>query len=130
MDIEAFEALVDKAIEELPAEFRDALDNVSIMVEDWPTRQQTKGMGEHGRFELLGLYEGVPLIERGDHYNMAMPDTITLFRKPIEAQCRNEEEIRQAVRDTLLHEIAHHFGTGEGRIRAIERERNRRRPAI
>ena len=127
MDADTFESLVDQAIEELPVEFRDALDNVSITVQDWPTRQQLRGMGMRGRFELLGLYQGVPQTERGDHYNLALPDTITLFRKPIEARCRSAEEVRQTVRDTLQHEIAHHFGTGEGRIRAIERRRNRRR---
>ena len=123
MDANTFESLVDQAIEELPVEFRDALDNVSITVQDWPTRQQLRGVGMRGRFELLGLYQGVPQTERGDHYNLALPDTIILFRKPIEAQCRSAEEVRQTIRDTLQHEIAHHFWTGEGRIRASSEEK-------
>lgn len=126
MDQDAFERLLDETIEQLPAEFRDALDNVDIAVQDWPDRQQLKENRVRNRHELLGLYQGVPLVERGEGYNMALPDTIILFRKPIEEQCHSENEVRQAVIDTLQHEIAHHFGTPEGRLRAIERRRKRR----
>lgn len=127
MDIEAFESLLDRAIEELPEEFREALDNVSIDVRDWPTEEQLRNSGLRSRHELLGLYEGVPQTERGDHYNLVAPDTITLFRKPILEQCRDEGEVRQAVADTLRHEIAHHFGTDERKMADIERGWRRKR---
>lgn len=126
MDPEVFERLLDEAIDQLPDEFRQALDNVDIAVQDWPDRQQMKEMRLRDRHELLGLYQGTPLIERGEGYNMALPDTIILFRKPIEEQCHSDEEVRQAVVETLQHEIAHHFGTPEGRLRAIERRRRKR----
>ncbi len=125
MEAEAFEALVDQAIEQLPSEFREALDNVAIMIQDWPTHEQLDYAED--RSELLGLYQGVPQTERGDNYNMAMPDTITLFRKPIERQCSSDDEVRQAVIDTLQHEIAHHFGTDEDTLRDIEGRRSRHR---
>lgn len=124
MEAEAFETLVDQAIEQLPAEFREALDNVAIMIQDWPTHEQLGHTKDHS--ELLGLYQGVPQTERGYHYNMAMPDTITLFKRPIERQCSNDDQVRQAVIDTLQHEIAHHFGTDEATLRNIERSRRRK----
>lgn len=127
MDIETFESLVDQALEELPEEFREALDNVSIVVRDWPTERQLRTSGTRSRHGLLGLYEGVPQIERGDNYNLAPPDTITLFRKPILEQCQSEDEVRQAVAETLRHEIAHHFGTDEEKMKDIERQWRRKR---
>jgi len=68
---------------------------------------------------LFGLYEGVPLTERSSHYGMVLPDKITIFRQPIEAYCRSEEEIRQMVRRTVLHELAHHFGIPDQRLREL-----------
>ncbi len=127
MDEKTFEQIVDQAILQLPAEFREALDNVSIIIQEWPDADQLGSMGMRDPHELLGLYQGIPQIERGDHYNLALPDTITLFRKPIEAQCGTEHELRKAVVDTLRHEIAHHFGTDEHTIREIERHRRRAR---
>ncbi|MEW6034945.1 MAG: metallopeptidase family protein, partial [Chloroflexota bacterium] len=114
-------------VAELPQEFRDRLENVAIVVQDWPTRRQLTGMRKSSRFELLGLYQGVPHTARGENYNLALPDTITLFRRSILARCRSVEEVRQAVRDTLRHEIAHHFGSSEASLRQIERRWRRRR---
>ncbi|MBI2848049.1 MAG: metallopeptidase family protein [Chloroflexi bacterium] len=126
MDRKAFESLVAQAVDDLPQEFQDNLENVNIVVQDWPTRRQLAGQRSRGRLGLLGLYEGVPQTARGQSYNLVLPDRITLFRKPIEATCRNREEVRQLVQDVLRHEIAHHFGTGEERLQEIERHRRNR----
>lgn len=125
MKEEVFESLVESAVAGLPPEFREKLENVSLVVQDWPTKEQLAEQGMRHRFDLLGLYQGVPQTERGQNYNLVLPDTITLFRKPIEAQCRNRIEVRQLVEDVLRHEVAHHFGTAERTIRDIERRRRR-----
>ena len=125
MDQVSFEALVAKALKELPVEFRDRLENVDVVVAEQPTPGQLAKMRlRHGT--LLGLYEGIPITRRGGHYNLALPDKITLFQKPIESRCRNEGEIAQEIKRVLLHEIGHHFGIGEAKLREIERERRKK----
>jgi predicted Zn-dependent protease with MMP-like domain len=123
MDRESFEELVARALAELPQEFRDRLDNVDIVVEDWPSRGHLRRAGLRGGFTLMGLYEGVPLTERGQGYNLVPPDRITIFQGPIEAQCRFPEEIVKQVRGVVRHEIAHHFGMGEADLQEIEGEK-------
>lgn len=120
MKREAFEELVAKALEELPQEFAERLDNVVVLVEDRPTRAQlSKSQVEPGD-TLLGLYEGVPLTERGHDYGMVLPDKITIFQKPIEASCKSDAEIVAAIREVVLHEIAHHFGISDERLEELE----------
>ena len=110
-----FEKLVRQALEEIPGEIRDRLDNVDLVVEDWPSREQLMGSGiEEGHY-LLGLYEGVPLGDRYD-YGMVLPDKITLFQGSIEAVCSDDEELVKEVRDTVVHEVAHHFGIDDHRL--------------
>ena len=120
---ERFLALVAQAVEELPPEFAERLENIDLVVEDWPTPRQLARTGVRGRFSLLGLYEGVPHTRRGQGYALVPPDKITIFRKPIQARCRSEAEVAEEVRRVVLHEIAHHFGLSEERLRLIERER-------
>jgi predicted Zn-dependent protease with MMP-like domain len=120
MNREAFEELVAKAVEGLPNEFTEQLDNVAIVVEDVPTRRQL-GKGERG-MTLLGLYEGVPLTARSHDYGMVLPDKITIFQKPIEASCRSEGEIVVMVQSVVRHEIAHHFGISDERLDELEDE--------
>ena len=104
----------------MPDEFAEQLDNVAIVVEDRPTRAQlTKAEIESGH-TLLGLYEGVPLTERSHDYGMVLPDKITIFQKPIEDSCTSADEIVQAVREVVLHEIAHHFGISDERLDELE----------
>lgn len=105
MTIEEFEKLADKAVKGLPREFRARLDNVIVTVQAVPSSAQVKRFGRG----LLGLYEGVPLTERGSFYSGAMPDKITLFKDNIESASPGNK-IEQRVRHTLMHEIAHHFG--------------------
>jgi predicted Zn-dependent protease with MMP-like domain len=124
MDRERFEELVAKAIESLPEEFIDRLENVDIVVQDSPSRAQLASVGRG--MTLLGLYQGVPHTRRTRGYNMALPDRIVIFQKPIEAKCRSEREIADEVRRVVEHEIAHHFGSDEDSLRRIESRRKRR----
>ena len=120
MDKARFEELVEKALDGLPEEFAESLDNVAIFVEDYPSKEQRLSSPRDEDSVLLGLYEGIPLTERGHDYGMVLPDRITIFRKPIESVCRTDDEIVETVRSTVLHEIAHHFGISDGRLDELE----------
>ena len=126
MEREKFEALVARALENLPPEFKSKLENVDIVVEDWPTPRQLRQVKLRHPGQLLGLYQGVPRTRRGRGYGMVLPDKISIFRKPIESQCRFGEEIEVKIGEVVRHEIAHHFGTDEKTLRRIERERYRK----
>ena len=104
-----FEALVRQALADIPEQIRSHVDNVDVVVEDWPSRAQLVGSGIDEEQYLLGLYEGIPLTDRYD-YGMVLPDKITLFQKAIEEVCSSEDELVAEVRDTVVHEVAHHFG--------------------
>ena len=119
MKREDFEELVARAVDGLPQEFQERLENIDIVLEEWPSRAQLSRVGLRHRSELLGLYEGVPLIRRGLHYS-AIPDKITIFQGPIEMTCRSEDEVVEAVQSVVLHEIAHHFGISDETLREIE----------
>ncbi len=108
----AFDRMVAEAVASLPAELLAYVDNVQIIVEDVPP-PDLDGEGEDAI--LLGLYEGVPRTERGWDAPL-LPDRITLFRKPIEARARNRAELEMIVQDTVVHEIAHHFGIDDDRL--------------
>ena len=127
MDREKFETLVVEAIDNLPLEFRNRLENVDVVVEDWPTSGQLKKVKLSHRSQLLGLYEGVPQINRGRGYGLVPPDKISIFRKPIEGQCHSNEEISVKITEVVCHEIAHHFGTDEKTLRSIEDKKHRKR---
>jgi predicted Zn-dependent protease with MMP-like domain len=127
METEAFEELVIEALDSLPEEFRRLMNNVEIVVEEWPTQRQLASVGLSHPNSLLGLYEGVPQTRRGSHYGLVVPDKISIFQRPIERICRTDEQIRQQVVDTVVHELGHHFGIDEPRMRQLEAERNRKR---
>jgi len=127
MDREKFETLVVEAIDNLPLEFRNKLENVDVIVEDWPTSRQLKEVKLSHRSQLLGLYQGVPQINRGRGYGLVPPDKISIFRKPIEGQCHSNEEIGVKITEVVCHEIAHHFGIDEKTLRSIEDKRYRKR---
>ena len=122
MDRQRFEWLVVKAVESLPDEFRSRMENIDVVVEDQPTRSQLAEVGLKRDQTLLGLYEGVPLTRRGRHYGMVVPDKISIFQKPIEAQCRNDTAITAEIQRVVRHEIAHHFGIGDARLRQLEKD--------
>jgi predicted Zn-dependent protease with MMP-like domain len=119
MNNDKFESLVYKAVESLPEEFRDRLENIDIIVADRPTRQQLATLGHDSNYTLLGLYEGVPLTERTHGYGMVIPDKITIFQEPIESMCRTDSKIIAEVRRVVLHEIAHHFGIDDARLEEL-----------
>ena len=104
-----FEELVRQAVEALPGDFLAIMENVDVQVRRWPTRRQVRNADLERGDTLLGLYEGVPLTERGDS-NMVLPDIITVFQAPIEEVCSSKEEIIAQVRMTVVHEVAHYFG--------------------
>ena len=113
------------ALERLPREFRDFLENVDIVVDDVPSTEQRRKAGR--RLSLLGLYEGVPLTVRGVHYQMVVPDKITLFQKNIEDACPMPENIPAQIEEVVRHEIAHHFGMTDEELKRIERRHRARR---
>jgi predicted Zn-dependent protease with MMP-like domain len=121
MDTARFEQLVARAIEELPEEFRESLENIDIVVADEPSRAQRRANRLGPRDTLLGLYEGVPLTERTHGYGLVMPDKITIFQGPIEDTCRSDAEIVGQVQRVVRHEVAHYFGISDDRLRDIGR---------
>ena len=105
-----FEALVADALDELPSWVQEAMDNVAVVVEERPPADEP---------ELLGLYEGIARTERFD-YAGALPDRITLYRSSIEAEAGDDdEELRAIVAETIVHEVAHHFGISDERLEAL-----------
>jgi predicted Zn-dependent protease with MMP-like domain len=107
---EDFEALIAAALDDIPAELGREIENVAVVVEDWPPRGS----------RLLGLYEGVPLTKRGPMgYAGVMPDRITIFRGPLCARARDAADLAAQVRVTVLHEIGHYFGLDDHRLREL-----------
>lgn len=107
---EEFEELVYQALEKIPRRFKERLENIDIIIEDSPPRSLLEEMGIEPPGTLLGLYQGVPLKERGHWYGNVLPDKITLYKKPLERFSRSPEELKQNVIKTVIHEIAHYFG--------------------
>ena len=117
LTIEEFEAVIAEAIESLPNEFKSKLDNVDIVVEDYPPREVMRKL-PRGRL-LLGLYQGVPQKKRTSRYGLVLPDKISLFKKNIEAISSSREEIYGQIRKTLLHEVGHHFSLSDRDLRRM-----------
>ncbi|MGA2367449.1 MAG: metallopeptidase family protein [Dehalococcoidia bacterium] len=117
---EKFEELVLDAISNMPEEFKELLENIDIVVEDWPSNSQIKKLGLSNKYELLGLYEGIPRTRRDHSYNLALPDKITIFQKPLEADCSSVQDLKQEIIMTVKHEIAHYFGLDDDRLDEIE----------
>jgi len=115
-----FEELVVEAIDGLPDDILRLLDNVEIVVADAPSAAQLDeaGMLDAGEL-LLGLYEGIPLTDRTSGYGMVLPDKISLFQGALESVCPDEETLRREVRVTVIHELAHHFGISDRRLREL-----------
>lgn len=110
-----FEDLVVEALDSLPEDLLELLDNVDVTIERYPSAEQLRSVGVR-RGTLLGLYEGVPLTARGGGYNLVPPDKITIFQRPIEQICATYPEIVEQVRTTVIHEVAHHFGIDDARL--------------
>ena len=121
MDLDEFEMLVEEALEGLPSEFLEHLENVQLDVEEWPSRSDLSeaDLPPGSRRALLGLYHGVPNTERGAFY-MALPDRISIYKGPIEAFAGPDPQaIKDQVRRTVIHEIAHFYGISDERLREL-----------
>ncbi len=116
---EEFEALVEQALEQLPDEFKAALENVAVMIEEEPSDDDLEGVGidpdDPDRDELFGLYQGVPLPERDSFYS-ALPDRVLIYRGPILRECTTRREVLREVRETVQHELGHYFGMEEDEL--------------
>ncbi len=121
----AFVALVAKALDNLPPIARERMDNVAVVVEEWPEPARLARLGYDPHQELLGLYEGVPHSQRGSGYHLAVPDRIAIFRQPILRQVAGggRDEIVAEIRKTVIHEVAHHFGIGDEELSRLEGRR-------
>lgn len=118
---EEFEEAVGDALDLVPEELMDAVDNVVFLIEEEPTAEQMFGteLDEYGKPGLLGLYEGVALTERDNGWSGALPDTIFIFRGPLSRLCETREELIEEIAITVIHEIAHHFGIDDERLHEL-----------
>jgi predicted Zn-dependent protease with MMP-like domain len=120
MTREAFMSLVEDALQEIPRRFRAEMKNVAVVVEDEPPEYILEEMEIGPDDTLFGLYQGTPLPERGWTYGNTLPDRISIYQFPIEDACDTEEEIRDRVAETVIHEFGHYFGMSEEEIEEIE----------
>jgi predicted Zn-dependent protease with MMP-like domain len=120
MTRERFTRLVEEALNEIPPRFRDAMRNVAVVVEDDPPPHILEEMEIGPEDSLFGLYQGTPLPDRGWGYGNTLPDRISIYQFPIEDACEDDEEIRDCVAETVIHEFGHYFGMSEEEIEAIE----------
>ncbi len=111
-----FEKIVAEALDELPEEIGEALSNIYVVVEQWPSEETIREMNMRSRHELLALYEGIPLTDRNTNYGAVLPDKITIFQGPIQAMGSSLPELINEIRIAVVHEIAHHFGIEDERL--------------
>jgi predicted Zn-dependent protease with MMP-like domain len=121
---ERFNQLITRAMDELPQKYITGLDNVAIVYEDAPSPEQVQKMKLSSHHFLLGLYEGIPLTQRGNGYTFVLPDKITLFKYPILAVVTTEEELFEQIKRTLWHEIAHYYGLNHNRIDELQNRKS------
>ncbi len=124
---ETFEELVRQAVATLPEAIAERMSNVDVEVQERPTERQLRSLGVPSGQTLLGLYQGIPLTRRTSGYNLVSPDRIIIFQRPLELTSRGDDDLVGRVRDTVIHEIAHHFGISDERLQEMERERKRKR---
>lgn len=114
-----FEDLVACALAEIPEEFLNRLENIEMVVEEAPSREVLRQFGLEGRGTLFGLYQGVPKTRRSVFRPFELPDRITIYRQPILRACPTRETIIEQVKRTVIHEVAHHFGISDSRLREL-----------
>ena len=120
MKRERFEHLVEDALREIPRRFRKAIDNVAVVVEDEPTQEILDELEVEPGDSLFGLYQGTPLTERSWGHGNNLPDRISIYQGPIEEACEGEDDIRDCIAETVIHEFGHYFGMSEEEIEEIE----------
>jgi predicted Zn-dependent protease with MMP-like domain len=120
MDQVSFENIVEQTFERLPDQFKKAIENVGVLVEEYPDEEIVSKLRLRSKHDLLGLYQGIPLTRRGANYGTTpiSPDKISLYKPNIEAHCRNDREVSEKIYEVLIHEIGHYFGMNEAEIRA------------
>ena len=124
MDLEEFQKIVDESVDDIPEDFKSELDNVDILVEDWPTQEDLRSIFAHPGITLFGLYRGIPKTKRGNNYSGVLPDKIVIFAGPILRFSPNLEEAKKQIKKTVLHEIGHYFGMSETDIRKAQEDYN------
>ena len=117
-----FEELVISALRGLPRSIKKKMKNVDVVVEERASKELLDEMELRSAFELLGLYQGIPLDQRGFYYGNVLPDKITLFQVPIESLCTTREEMEEKIREVVVHEVGHYFGLSDERLRELEDE--------
>ncbi len=122
MEKERFENLVEDALADLPKQFKERLQNITVIVEEKPSREVYERTGGSPFSQILGLYHGVPFKHRGPFYGNIPPDVIVIYQRPIEKICSTEEEVKKKVREVVFHEIAHYFGFDEKELKKIENQ--------
>ena len=120
MTRERFTRLVEESLLEIPPRFREEMKNVAVVVEDEPPPHVLEEMEVEPGDTLFGLYQGTPLTERGWGYGNALPDRISIYQGPIEDACADDDEIRDCIAETVIHEFGHYFGMSEEEIEEIE----------
>ena len=120
MTRQKFEKLVAEAIELIPARFRREMKNIAVVVEYEPSEELLEEMEIEPPDSLYGLYQGTPLPERTWGYGNTLPDRVTLFKGVIEEDCETEDDVRDCIAETLIHEVGHYFGLSEEEIEEIE----------
>lgn len=122
---EQFDAIISQAMDELPAEYIEKLNNVLVTYEDEPSSEQREKLKLRCDQTLFGLYEGIPLTKRGNNYTFVLPDKITIFKKPILHYSHDFASFKEQVKRTLWHEIAHYYGLDHDRIHELEQKPQR-----
>ena len=121
---EQFDNLITKAMDQLPQEYLEGLNNVAIVQADDPTPEQIEKMNIREGSVLLGLYEGIPLTQRGNNYTFVLPDKITLFKHSILRVVNTEAELLEQIKRTIWHEIAHYYGVSHERMHELQNKRD------
>ncbi|MBA4393672.1 MAG: hypothetical protein C0407_08985 [Desulfobacca sp.] len=119
LSIDQFNELVIQAMEGIPEEFLEKLENLEIVVEEEASPELLRELGLGKKDLVFGLYQGIPRPEKSSFQGINLPDRITLFRQPILYSCRSEQDVLHSIKKTLVHEIAHHFGFSERRVRQL-----------
>lgn len=113
-----FHSLMERAMQDIPVNFKDRLENIVFISEPYPNQQDLERLGLEDKRQLLGLYSGIPYTHRNTNYTSTLPDRIILFKDNIERVCYSQEELVEKIKEVLIHEIAHYFGMNEEEVRA------------
>ena len=121
MSQQDFEDVVGDALDRIPEDLAEVMDNVVVLVQDEPDPEMLteEDYDDAGLPTLLGLYDGVPLTERDEGWSMVLPDRILIFRGPLERWCTSREKLEEEITVTVIHEVAHHFGIPDERLHEL-----------